>query len=134
LGLLGPIDDIQASIQGRVSEFLAARTKLNEMMKSPILTIADRARELLAIQAVLEAELQTTLATIERVKADVYTMSDIASAVAFYPSMEKQIRDVGELWAEYTGLGESAKPATNWLLFGALGLLGYWLFIGRKRG
>lgn len=132
-GLMGPLDDAQAEIQGYVAEFLACRTKLNEMTKSPILTISDKARELLLKQGPLESELQNALATIERVKSDTYSMSDITSVLAFIPSMYSQVSDTNDLWNEYMGLGASAKPSTSWLLYGAIAVGGYFVF-GRKLG
>jgi hypothetical protein len=132
LGLLGPIDDLKAQIQGYVAEFLACRTKLNEMTKSPVLTIADKANELLANQGVLEPQLQTSLALIDKIQMDAYSMSDITTIAAFVPSMVSQINNTNDLWNEYQGLGSSAKPPTSWLLYGILGLVGYWFFRRKK--
>jgi hypothetical protein len=133
LGLLGPVDDLQAEIQGYVAEFLACRTKLNEMSKSPILTISQKANELLAKQPQLEQELQNALAVIDQIKSDVYSFSDIATVAAFVPSMVSQINDTNDLWNEYLGLGPSAKPSKSWILYGVIALGGYLIF-GRRLG
>ena len=133
LGLLGPMDDLTAQIQGYVADFLADRPKLVEMQKSPILDISQKATDLLADQGVLEVQLQSTLALINKIQTDAYDFSDVTTAAAFVPSLVSHMSSVTDLWNEYQGLGSSAMPSTNWLIYGAIALAGYWFFIGRKK-
>lgn len=109
--------EIQGLLQGRVGEFLQLRNKLNEMSRSPVLTIADKAKQLIPTQTQLEIDVPAAIS-----KAQTGDTMDILSATATYGFMEKQIYDVNNLWEEYQGLGSSAKASyisgiPNWALY-----------------
>jgi len=129
---LGQIDEAQALIQAEVGHFLQLRSQLQEMSKSPVLTIADKATQLLIVQDQLESELP---GAIEKTQSG--DISDYISASGFFLFMEKQIYDVGNLRNEYTSLGESAKPTLisgipNWALYAGGGLFIFYLIKKRK--
>lgn len=109
--------EIQGLIQGRVADFLKLRNELNEMSRSPVLTISDGANQLLPIQTQLETDVPAAIS-----KAQTGDTMDILSATYTYGLMEKQIYDVGNLWEKYQGLGSSAKASyipgvPNWVLY-----------------
>ena len=113
--------EIQGLLQGRVGIFLQLKSKLQEMSRSPILTISDKANQLLTTQNQLETELPTAVSSVSE-----GSFTDIISAGGFYFFMEKQISDTNDLYDQYTGLGESAKASLisgipNWLLFVGIG-------------
>ncbi len=128
--------ELQGLIQGRVGTFLQLRSQLNEMSRSPILTISDSATQLLATQTQLETDVPDAVT-----KAQSGDISDIVSAGATYALMEKQIYDVGNLYDQYTGLGESAKASLiagipNWMLMSLViggGLILWKKIKGRKK-
>lgn len=113
---------IEGLIQSRIGAFLQLKAKLQEMSRSPVLTISDEAKKLFTIQLELEAQLPSA---IEKSKG---SASDILSASTFFVMIEKQKYDVDNLIEEYQGLGESAKPTLisgvpNWVLYIAGGLV-----------
>lgn len=124
--------DVQGLLQSRVGVFLQLRSQLQEMQRSPILTISDKATQLLIPQGQLETDLPTAIAN--AASGDV---SSIISAGGFVFLMEGQISDVNDLRNEYIGLGESARPTliaglpdwTLWLIGGVLVLY----MVKRKR-
>jgi hypothetical protein len=115
----GVLSDVEAQIQSEVGVFLQLKSKLQEMVRSPVLTISDKAQQLLTTQNQLETELQPAL---EGVQSGSMGLSDILSAGGFFYSMEKQISDVNDLYNEYSGLGSSAKASLisgvpDWLVY-----------------
>jgi len=123
--------EIQGLLQGRVGIFLQLKSKLQEMSRSPILTISDKANQLLTTQNQLETELPTAVSSVSE-----GSFTDIISAGGFYFFMEKQISDTNDLYDQYTGLGESAKASLisgipNWLLF--IGISGLVILKARRR-
>ena len=132
LGQTEILEDIEGLIQGEVGVFLQLKSQLQEMSRSPVLTISDSANQLLITQNQLESELPLA---IEKSKSDSY--SDIISASGFFIFMEKQIHDVNSLRNEYTGLGESAKASLfsgipDWVLYITLGGFALWTMTRRK--
>ncbi len=126
-----PLSEVQGLLQNRVGIFLQLKSKLQEMSRSPILTISDKANQLLIAQNDLETQLPTAVSSVSE-----GSLSDIISAGGFYFFMEKQIGDVNDLWEQYTGLGESAKASfisgiPNWILFTGIG--GLVFFMARRR-
>lgn len=122
--------EIQGLIQGRVAAFLALRNQLNEMSRSPVLTISDQANQLLITQTQLETDVPNAIS-----QAQTGSTTDILSATVTYGFMEKQIHDVGSLWDDYQGLGSSAKASyipgiPNWILYVGGGYLA-WKIIRR---
>ncbi len=131
LGQTEVIGEIEGMIQSEVGSFLQLKSQLNEMSRSPVLTISDKANQLLIVQGNLENDLP---GAIEKSKSS--GVSDLISATGFLASMELQIYNVGSLRGEYTGLGGSAKASLiggipDWILYigGALVL---WKIIRRK--
>lgn len=127
-------EELEASIQARIGEFLGLRKKLLTMMDSPLVTIKDPASELYSKQLQLESELSGVLDIIQKIKTSAYTLSDIARVSTFYYLMESQIRDVNKLEVEYISAGGIAVPPVDWskyLLVGGAFLLGY-AFLSRK--
>lgn len=121
---------VQGLIQDKVAALLQLRTKLQEMSRSPVLTISDKANQLLPVQTELENALTPTLE-----KAQSGDLIAIGEAGVYYYRMEKQITDVDDLYAEYTGLGSSAKASIipgipNWVLY-AGGAFIVWKLIRR---
>jgi hypothetical protein len=117
------VGDVQGLIQSRVGTFLQLRTQLQEMSRSPVLTISDKASQLLPTQTQLETDLPDAIA-----RAQTGSLVDLAFAGAFYYQMDKQISDVTDLWNEYKGLGSSAQASLipglpNWSLFAIGGLV-----------
>lgn len=126
------LSDVQALIQTRVGIFLQLRAQLQEMKRSPVLTISDKATQLLVVQEQLEADLPTAIAD-----ASSGEISGMISASGFIYLMEKQISDVADLRSEYTGLGESARPTIiaglpDWALL-LLGGISVFYIIKRRR-
>jgi hypothetical protein len=122
--------EIQGLLQGRVADFLKLRNQLNEMVRSPVLTISDQANSLLVTQTQLEIDVPLAIS-----KAQTGNTEDILSAMVTYGMMEKQIYDVGSLWGDYTKLGSSAKASyipgiPNWVLYIAGGFV-VWKMIRR---
>ncbi len=104
-----PIDDIQASIQGRVGEFLTARQKLTTIFNNTQdLSIKEEATGLLGSQSYLEDQLAEANNTIQRVKTDSYSISDIIAVGSFYAQMEKHLYDVNDLYTRYGGGAQQA--------------------------
>ena len=128
------IADVKGLIQSKVGAFLQLRTKLQEMSRSPVLTISDKANQLLPNQTQLETDLPVAIE-----KADIGSFSDLVFAGAFYFQMDKQITDVDDLWNEYKGLGSSAQASLisgipNWFLWAGGGFfLWRWLKKGKKK-
>jgi hypothetical protein len=125
-------EDIAGMLQARVGTLLQAKTQLQEMSKSPVLTISDQANKLLVNQNQLETDLP---GTIESAKSG--GVSEMISAAGFFAMMEKQIYDVSSLWDEYVGLGASAKPTIfsgipDWVVYASGGGLVLWLLIKKK--
>ena len=125
--------DVQGLLQSRIGIFLELRTKLLTMKRSPILTISDKAAQLLITQEQLETDLPTAIANAQ--SGDV---SSMISAGGFVFLMEKQISDVTDLWNEYIGLGESARPTIiagmpNWMLWLIGGISVFYIMKRRKR-
>lgn len=117
LGQDETVSDITALIQGRVGIFLQLKSELREMQRSPVLTISDKAAQLLISQNQLESDLPGAIE-----KSETGSVSDAISAGGFLVLMEKQIYDVNNLRDEYVGLGESAKAnlisgIPNWFLY-----------------
>ena len=122
--------ELQGLIQGRVAAFLQLRNQLNEMSRSPVLTISDQANQLLITQTQLETDVPAAIS-----KAQTGGTEDLLSATVTYGMMEKQIYDVGDLYSTYTGLGSSAKASyipgiPNWALYLVGGLI-VWKLIRR---
>ncbi len=122
--------EIQGLIQGRVADFLKLRNQLNEMSRSPVLTISDQANQLLITQTQLETDVPLAMS-----KAQAGGTEDLISATVTYGMMEKQIYDVGDLYKTYLGLGSSARASyipgiPNWILWVAGGVLA-WKIIRR---
>jgi hypothetical protein len=120
--------EIQGLIQGRVAAFLQLRNQLNEMSRSPVLTISDQANQLLITQTQLETDVPAAIS-----KAQAGGTEDLLSATVTYGMMEKQIYDVGDLYSTYSGLGSSARASyvpgvPNWALYG-VGALILWKLI-----
>ncbi len=131
LGQTEVIGEIEGMIQSEVGSFLQLKSQLNEMSRSPILTILDKANQLLIVQTNLENDLP---GAIEKSKSS--GVSDLISAAGFLASMELQIYNVGSLRSEYMGLGSSAKASLiggipDWILY-AGGALVLWKIIRRK--
>lgn len=123
---------IQGIIQDKVAALLQLRSKLQEMSRSPVLTVSDKANQLLPVQTELETNLSPTLE-----KAQSGDLLAIGEAGVYYYRMKKQITDVNDLYAEYTGLGSSAKASVipgipNWALY-AGGAYIAWRLIRRRR-
>ena len=76
--------DVQGLIQGKVGTFLQLRSQLQEMSRSPVLTISDKANQLLSTQTQLETDLPDAIA-----KAQTGNLIDLAFAGAFYYQMDK---------------------------------------------
>ena len=117
LGQDETLSDVQALLQSRVGTFLQLRAQLQEMQKSPVLTISDKAAQFLVTQGQLETDLPTAVAN-----ASSGDVSGIISVSGFVYLMEKQISDVTDLYNEYIGLGSSAKASLfsgipNWVLY-----------------
>jgi len=131
LGQDETISDISALIQGRVGIFLQLKSQLREMQRSPVLTISDKATQLLVSQGWLESDMPSAIE-----KSKTGNVSDAISAGGFLVLMEKQIYDVNDLREEYIGLGDSAKASLiggvpDWILW-AGGAFVLWRVI--KRG
>jgi hypothetical protein len=123
---------IQGMIQARVGEFLQCRSRLQEMSRSPVLTISNKAGQLLLKQQDLEESLSPTVE-----KAQAGDVIGIAEAGVFYYSMTSQIEDVNGLWTEYKGLGSSAQASIlpgipNWILYMG-GAFIFWRLTRRKK-
>jgi len=128
-----PLLEVQGLLQGRIGIFLQLKSKLQEMSRSPVLTISDKAKQLLIVQNQLETDLPTAIAGISE-----GGFSDIISAGGFYFFMEKQISDVNDLWDQYIGLGASAKATLisgipDWLLLAGIGGLIFFKVRRRKK-
>ncbi len=126
------LENIQGLIQGQVGVFLQLKSQLQEMSRSPVLTISDKANQLLVAQNQLETELPNAIA-----KSQTGSTSDIISASGFFIMMEKQIHDVGNLREEYASLGDSAKASLfsgipDWILYATLGIFALWTMTKRK--
>ncbi len=122
--------EIQGLLQSRVADFLKLRNQLNEMVRSPVLTISDQANSLLITQTQLETDVPLAIS-----KAQTGGTEDLLSATVTYGMMEKQIYDVGSLWGDYTKLGSSAKASyipgiPNWALYVVGGFIA-WKMIRR---
>ncbi len=130
------IQDLEASLQGRVGIFLQAKSKLTVMSSSPVLTISDKAKNLYQVQVKPESDLTDTLNLVNKVKTDVYTAPDIVSISGFYLIMEKHISDVDSLYNEYVGTPGAQSSliagvdSKTLMIIGAVGL-GLYL-MGRK--
>ncbi len=98
--------DIQGLIQSEVGTFLQLRYQLQEMSRSPVLTISDEANNLLITQTQLENDMPSAIE-----KSQSSEISDWISASGFFALMEKQVHDVGSLKNKYIGLGDSAKAS-----------------------
>jgi hypothetical protein len=105
LGEISILDNVQALIQSQIGSFLKLKSSLNEMSGSPVLTISDRASQLLSTQLSLEEQLPSAIE-----KSQAGNFSDLISASGFFVLMEKHIYDVKTLVEDYTSLGDSAKP------------------------
>jgi len=117
LGQTEFLTEIQGLIQGEVGQFLQLKSQLQEMSRSPVLTISDKSAQLMATQNQLESELPGAIE-----KSQSGNLSDAISASGFFVLMEKQIHDVGNLREEYVSLGDSAKASffggiPDWLLY-----------------
>ena len=136
-GATSEIEEIEARIQSRVGEFLSAKKKIMDIVSTtPNAEIRTEASGLLATQKELEEQLPGALATIEKVKADVYSISDVINTGSFAVLMEKQVRDVEDLVRKSQGLApifSLAAITPNKILWvvASLGILLY-LFKGRK--
>ena len=97
---LSPLLTIEAKIQSRIGKFLLLKEKLMKLMKSPIITVRDKATLLMMTQDRLQEELRKALNSIEVMKQGVWSFSDITGLGTFYYEMEKQIRDVDKLESE----------------------------------
>jgi hypothetical protein len=130
------LTDVQGLIQSQIGSLLQLRSQLQEMQKSPILTISDKAKSLLVTQTQLEADLSPTISKIQSGDA---TTSDYITAGGFLLMVEMQIKDVGDLYNQYLGLGSSAQASLisgipNWMLWVVAGGLIFWKKIkGRKK-
>ena len=99
---ISPIDDIQGNIQSRVGEFLTARQKLTTIVNTTQdLSIKEEAIGLLGSQGYLENQLIEVNNTIQRIKTDSYSISDIVAVGSFYAQMEKHLYDVNDLYEKY---------------------------------
>lgn len=132
LGQVPIIDDTLALLQAQVGVFLQLRSQLQEMSKSPVLTISDKAAQLMVVQNQLEIELPAAVQ-----KSQSGSVSDYISATGFFLLMEKQIYDASNLRDEYVSLGESAKPTLigglpDWALYAGGGAFLLYLLRGRK--
>ena len=106
---LSPIDTILAKIQSRVAEFLQDREILVTIISNTQdLQIKEGATALLQVQSDLESRLSDALKTVDLIKSDAYTMSDVLSVGSFYASMEKHISDVNDLRDKNVGTPQSA--------------------------
>ncbi len=117
LGQDETVSDVTALLQSQVGAFLQLKSQLLEMQRSPVLTISDKASQLLITQNQLEGDLPGAIE-----KGQSGALSDLISAGGFYVLMEKQIYDVKRLRDEYISLGDSAKPSLiggipNWILY-----------------
>lgn len=117
LGQTEFLTEVQGLIQGEVGQFLQLKSQLQEMSRSPVLTISDKSAQLMVVQNQLESELAGAIE-----KSQSGNLSDSISATGFFAMMEKQIYDVGNLREEYVSLGDSAKASflssiPNWILY-----------------
>lgn len=124
--------DIQGLLQDEAAKFLQLRSKLNEMGRSPVLTISDKANQLLVTQSTLE----NSVADITT-KAQTGNLSDMFAVATYAYQVESQISDVNDLWNQYQGLGSSAKAGLipgipNWAMWIVGGGLVF-IMIRRKR-
>ncbi len=99
------IQVIEAKVQSRVADFLKCKEILINLSQSSNVEIRTEATGLLAQQKKLEDELSNVLKIIERVKSDIYSISDIIQAGSFAALMEKHIRNVEDLQKKAQSLG-----------------------------
>jgi len=104
-----PIEDLETQIQARVGEFLSAKQKLATISNTTQdLSIKEEAIELLGTQSYLEDQLAETLNTIQKVKTDSYSISDIIAVGSFYAQMELHLHNVNNLYEKYGGAPQQA--------------------------
>jgi hypothetical protein len=104
-----PIEDLETQIQARVGEFLSAKQKLTTISNTTQdLSIKEEAIELLGTQSYLEDQLAETLNTIQKVKTDSYSISDIIAVGSFYAQMELHLHNVNNLYEKYGGAPQQA--------------------------
>lgn len=107
LGVLSPIDDVRAKLQEKIADFLAARSRLSNLMKNPSLQIQGEAKGLLSVQIQLEDRLyKEILPKIQAIQAGVWSFSDIALIGSFTSIIVKQIGDVNRLVSKSGGIVE----------------------------
>lgn len=98
LGALNPIDEARAKVQEQIGSFLAARAKLDRLMRNPSLIIQGQAQGLYANQVVLEDRLQNEITPLmTAIQAGTWPASDILTLGGFAYSIADQINKVGNL-------------------------------------
>lgn len=101
MGALGQLTELEAAIQSKVAEFLAAKQKLVQLRYHSSITIKSRAEGLMAIQTRLEAELPVVLKKIETFKEggwqSVLEIGDFAHRMLTHIKSVNQLRrDAGQ--------------------------------------
>jgi len=125
---LSNVDVIKAKIQARVALFLSLKDRLLLFMRSPNLTLQNKAKNLYANQLVLENDLTNVYKMLDRFEAGTFSFSDLIDAADFYYRMEKHIADVQDLEIEYekvTPPSEYQPGLPKWALWAGLGLLAF---------
>jgi len=133
-GATSEIGEIEARIQARVGEFLSAKKKLMDLSLSPDFDIRTEAAGLLSVQKDLENQLPEALKTIDKIKTDVYSVSDLLTTGTFAFLMERHVRNVEDLVGKSKGfapsflssLGDVSMDKILWGLAG-VGFLFYFL-------
>lgn len=131
---LNPLADVEAKIQSRIAKFLTMKEILLNFMNNPSISISSKAKELYTTQDILEGQLTKTLETLKTLQQGSWTFSDVTGAGLFYASMEKQIRDVGDLQSKAGKTVYSGSGFVDWLpyLVGAGVVVGGLLIMRKK--
>ena len=139
LGALSPIDTMRGQLQEKIADFLAARARLQRIMKNPSLQVQGQANGLYAVQVELENQLQNIIyPKLTAIQSGVWDFSDIALLGGFTLSITKQVNDVNSLVAQTGGQASYGAPliGTSTMLLGIpllvmLGLAGGFMFARR---
>lgn len=130
LGALSPIESARAAVQAKIADFLAARARLIQLMKSSNLQIQGQANVLYQNQVALENQLyDTVMPKLSAIQSGQWQLSDVALLGGFTTSIIQQINSVDKLYVQAGGtLPSTGFDITTVAVIGtgvlALGLLG----------
>lgn len=104
LGALSPIDIARAKLQESIADFLAARARLIQLMKSSSLQIQSQAQGLYTVQTTLEDQLYSqVMPKIQAIQAGTWSLSDVAFLGGFTKSIIDQTTNVNNLYRQAGG-------------------------------